>query len=133
MAGRGVVDTIDAQFNRLSRAAFGQGVRIFNLSSQSRLTSVPKMNIKTFASLGHSSPGSAGGTLRIVSYATTPLVGVPAILARCINARTRHRARCVWAGGAYTNGILCEGDISWTASPARAEEEDRGGGPRHRP
>jgi hypothetical protein len=59
--------------------------------------------------------------LRIVSYATTPVAGVPAILARCIDARTSHRARCVWAERGYGNGVSFDGDIEWSERPGEAE------------
>ena len=70
--------------------------------------------------------------LRIVSYATTPVAGVPAILARCISARTSHTARCVWAQNGYGNGVIFEGDIQWKQSPAEAEAAlaERGRGDR---
>jgi GT2 family glycosyltransferase len=119
------VDTVDAQFDRLCRAALARGVRVFNLSVKSRLTSVPKLDLETFASLDARRPGqvSSRHPLRIVSYATTPLVGVPATLAHCINVCTPHYARCVWVGDTYANGITFDGDISWTDSPARAMAE----------
>jgi len=62
-------------------------------------------------------------SMNIVSYATTPLAGVPAILARCITAETVHRARCVWARSTYGNGVVFTGDIEWSKSPAEAEEK----------
>jgi hypothetical protein len=49
-------------------------------------------------------------------------VGVPAILARCISAATRHVARCVWARNDYGNGVVFDGDVEWTRSGAEAEE-----------
>jgi hypothetical protein len=60
--------------------------------------------------------------LNIVSYATTPVAGVPAILARCISAATPHVARCVWARNDYGNGVIFEGDVEWTRSGEEAEE-----------
>jgi len=116
------VETIDAQFDRLCRAAFAHGTRVFNLSERSRLTAAPKMTLETFASLA-TSQKRQDRPLRIVSYATTPLVGVPTMLARCINARTPHYARCVWAFDRYRTGISFVQDINWNASPARAEAE----------
>jgi GT2 family glycosyltransferase len=61
--------------------------------------------------------------LRVVSYATTPVAGVPAILARCVSARTLQPARCVWARKDYGNGVAFEGDVEWESNPARAAEE----------
>jgi hypothetical protein len=119
------VGTIDEQFCRLARAVLARGVRIFNLSATSRLTALPKMPLETFAALGDlgSEPATPKAPLRVVSYATTPLVGVPAILARCINARTPHRARCVWGSHGYHNGISFDSDINWSTSPDRANSE----------
>ncbi len=51
------------------------------------------------------------------------MAGVPAILARCIEAKTPHAARCVWAARGYGNGVTFDGDIEWSQSPARANEE----------
>lgn len=118
-----LVATIDAQFDRLCRAAFARGVRVFNLSARSRLTALPKMDVETFATLPARAPGHDTRPYRIVSYATTPVVGVPAVLARCINARTPHLARCVWAADGYGNGASWTGDITWTSAPARAIAE----------
>ena len=118
------VVSIDQQFGRLSRAALARGVRVFNLSPISRLTSMPHMAIETFASLPEQSAESgAHRPLSIVSYATTPIAGVPATLARCINARTPHRARCVWPTHTYGNGISFDDDVNWTSAPARAKAE----------
>jgi GT2 family glycosyltransferase len=113
------ITTIDGQFEQLAQSAFARGSRIFNLSPGSRLTAVPKMALETFETLANRKL-SVRRSLRVVSYATTPLVGVPAILERCINAHTPHHARCVWASDSYPNGISFAGDISWSASPARA-------------
>ena len=63
----------------------------------------------------------AGG-LRIVSYATTPVAGVPAILARCIASVTGHSARCVWATEAYGNGVAFSGDVQWRRQPREAAQ-----------
>ena len=60
--------------------------------------------------------------MNIISYATTPVAGVPAILARCITAATPHVARCVWARNDYGNGVVFDGDVEWTRSWADAEE-----------
>jgi hypothetical protein len=116
------LDEIDRTFDRLGAKALQRSCRIFNLSEKSQLTAFPKIPIETFAAL----PGTAiprreaERPLRIVSYATTPLVGVPAILARCINARTPHRARCLWAADCYNTGISFTPDINFVATPGRA-------------
>jgi len=59
--------------------------------------------------------------LRIVSYSVWPVVGVAAILARCINARTSHSCRCLWRFSGYGNGTHFDEDINWTESPIEAE------------
>ena len=61
--------------------------------------------------------------LHVVSYAISQVVGVPAILARCIQARTPHTSRCVWIANVLPNGVVFDGDIQWQESPAAAEAE----------
>jgi SAM-dependent methyltransferase len=114
---------IDYEYKKLGAACERLGIEVFNLSPISRLTAFPRMTIEAFSRLareGVSFRGTAAG-LRIVSYATTPVAGVPAILARCIGACTSHRARCVWAERGYGNGVLFDGDIEWTERPGEAE------------
>lgn len=69
----------------------------------------------------HLSPSLDSEALTIVSYAVSPVVGVPAILARCIGARTPHKCRCVWATNVLPNGVVFEGDIQWRDAPAEAK------------
>lgn len=116
------LDRIDAEYGRLAAAAAAAGIELFNLSPTSRLTTLPRLSVTAFAS-GAAPPAmsAAERPLRIVSYATTPVAGVPAILARCIAARTPHRARCVWATRHYGNGVSFDGDIEWTERPREAE------------
>jgi GT2 family glycosyltransferase len=115
--------TIEEDFGRLYAALRARGVAVFNLSRSSRVSVFPRMAIEVFASLPPLAAGSSYPPLRIVSYATTPVVGVPAILARCINARTFHAARSVWRGGDYPNGATHDGDLDWTAAPDRVAAE----------
>lgn len=61
--------------------------------------------------------------LRIVSYSTRTVGGGPAILARCINERTKHACRCVWATHRSKSGIEFSGDIQWRESPGEAQAE----------
>ena len=115
--------TIDEQYHRLGEALRARGVEVFNLSRVSRLTAFAKMPVEEFTAPAQpTAPLHEGTALKIVSYATTPVAGVPAILARCINARTPHTARCVWARNDYGNGVSFEGDLQWSQSPAEAEE-----------
>lgn len=136
------VSTIDEQYQRLNQALRARGVEVFNLSRESRLTAFPKMSPEEFASLATgtaascdesalsapemrraTAPVKGSDSLKIVSYATTPVAGVPAVLARCINGQTTHAARCVWAQSSYGNGVAFEGDVEWTNAPQQAEAE----------
>jgi GT2 family glycosyltransferase len=117
--------SIDEPFRSLRSALLARGIAVFNLSQTSRLTAFPKMALDVFASLPSLKPrpSFSHAPLRIVSYATTPVVGVPAILERCINARTSHSSRCIWARDDYGNGATFDGDISWRRSPDAASAE----------
>ncbi|MET0625889.1 MAG: glycosyltransferase [Pyrinomonadaceae bacterium] len=139
--------TIDAQYRRLGEALRARGIEVFNLSAASRLTAFPKMTVEEFAALAEAEathapsdssevesttaePGAAetyfaeaSEPLRVVSYATTPVAGVPVILSRCVAARTPHPSSCVWARRDYGNGVRFEGGVEWTTERARAEEE----------
>ena len=108
--------TIDRQYAALWRALRARGVAVVNLSPQSRLTAFPKATPRDFLAVA-----STARALDIVSYATTPVAGVPAILARCVSAATPHSARCVWARNDYGNGVTFDGDVEWTRSRAEAE------------
>jgi ADP-heptose:LPS heptosyltransferase/SAM-dependent methyltransferase len=114
---------IDREYRNLATACERVGIQIYNVSPISRLTAFPRKTLAEFATVAHrnASPKPVGGSLRIVSYATTPIAGVPAILARCITARTPHTARCVWATNDYGNGVSFDGDLEWRADPAAAE------------
>ncbi len=122
-------DSINGQYCRLAEAANALGIKIFNLSRISRLTAFPKISVDEFAEAkpsakaGFYDPIRAEKTsaLKIVSYATTPVAGVPAILARCVNNQTEHSARCVWATNSYGNGVSFAGDVEWQNQPQSAE------------
>jgi len=127
------LDAIDEQYTRLAAAAKSHGVEIFNLSRISRLTAFPKISIAEFQSAkGNETQNTAQSTteaeaeksapMKIVSYSTMPVAGVPAILARCINAQTPHAARCVWATNSYGSGVTFTGDVEWRDQPRLAEE-----------
>ena len=124
---------IDAQYRALCAALARRGVELVNLSAASRLTSLPKIDPAAFLSgapaipwRGEESvpatppPAAEPRSLQVVSYATTPVAGVPPILARCISARTSHAGRCVWATRGYGNGVEFEGDLEWGARPRDA-------------
>ncbi|HEY8561399.1 MAG TPA: glycosyltransferase [Pyrinomonadaceae bacterium] len=118
---------IDSQYRKMAEAAKARGVEIFNLSRRSRLTAFPKISAADFAAENRGSPktkkhnSADSPPLKIVSYATTPVAGVPAILARCIDARTEHSARCVWLTNGYGNGVDFAGDVEWEKAPQTAE------------
>ena len=122
LAGR--LKEIDAEYGRLAAALAQRGIELVNLSSTSRLSSLPKVSPSRFASTSSHQPAVADGPsgLRIVSYATTPVAGVPAILARCISSATAHTARCVWASNGYGNGVEFAGDVQWSRQPREAIE-----------
>jgi predicted O-methyltransferase YrrM len=116
--------SIDREYGALAAALRRRGVELVNLSRDSRLTSLPKSSPAAFLGHGATVPNSAAAVevspLSIVSYATTPVAGVPPILSRCISARTTHRARCVWADRTYGNGVTFDGDVEWKRQPAEA-------------
>jgi hypothetical protein len=112
-------EKINEQYRRLAEAAKARGVEIFNLSRSSRLTAFAKASFREFEILSETPEKTA--PLKIVSYATTPVAGVPAILARCISARTEHSARCVWATDSYGNGVQFAGDVEWRETPEKAK------------
>jgi hypothetical protein len=114
---------IDREYAALAQALRGRGIELVNLSASSRLTSLPKAGLAewTGATPAPPKPASPSG-LRIVSYATTPVAGVPAVLARCIAKATPHSARCVWAANAYGNGVSFSGDVQWAQQPREAME-----------
>jgi hypothetical protein len=120
---------IDREYRKLADALDARDVRVVNLSRDSRLTAFRKGNVgelgvpdPSFAFRSNAPHRHAERALNIVSYATTPVAGVPAILARCISAATPHVARCVWARNDYGNGVVFNGDVEWTRSGAEAEE-----------
>jgi hypothetical protein len=114
---------INEQFLRLSYALQELGIEVFNLSPKSLITAFPKMPLAEFgARYSPSEPAIKPTTpLRIVSYSTTPVRGVPAILSRCINGGTPHSCRCIWGWNRYATGAVFEGDLNWNESPTEAE------------
>jgi SAM-dependent methyltransferase len=107
---------IDGEYTRLAEACRQRGVELFNLSATSRLTGLPKMSFGAFAA---AVPRPA---LRIVSYATTPVAGVPPILARSIAAQTANECRTVWSDRHYGNGVTFDGDVEYKRDPGKANE-----------
>ena len=115
-------DAINGQYEKLAEAAKAIGVEIFNLSKISRLTAFPKISIDEFENLSNPQTVKKSESLKIVSYSTMPVAGVPAILARCINSKTEHTARCVWATNDYGNGVKFIGDVEWNEKAREAEK-----------
>jgi hypothetical protein len=112
---------IDLRLAALGDAFLARGARVFNLSEPSRLRAFPKMRLSDFAALPDAR--DTAPSRRIVCYSVTPRVGVPAILARCINSQTPDRARAMWPADTYQTGLSFEGDINWHDTPAVAERE----------
>ncbi len=108
---------IDTQYGRLAASLQRRGIELVNMSAVSRLTSLPKRDVALLAPVADAQPNS----LRIVSYSTTPVAGVPGILARCIASQTPHASRCVWATRSYGNGVVFDGDLEWNERPLEAE------------
>ncbi|PTT89676.1 hypothetical protein DBR42_07400, partial [Pelomonas sp. HMWF004] len=108
---------IDAEYAALRAECERRGVELVNLSPMSRLTALPRVSIGEFAPSARSSR-----SLNIVSYATTPVAGVPDVLSRCIEARTPHRCTTVWATAGYSNGVRFGGGVEWTRAPSEAED-----------
>src|SRR5262249_20455581 len=121
----GNLPQIELEYCKLAIAAQKIGVEILNLGAASRLAALPKLSLAQFRAAARARVvcdfvGSKA--LRIVSYATTPIAGVPEILARCITARTPHQATCVWATGDYGNGVQFQGGVEWKRHSERAVE-----------
>jgi hypothetical protein len=128
---------INQEYEQLNKVALKNGVQILNLSSESRLTAFPKIHMNTFFAgaenvkaevtpnnQAHSVSNQQLNTLKslnIVSYATTPVAGVPELLARCINKHTIHHCDCVWQNNAYANGVSFESAIEWNKKPDEAK------------
>ena len=115
----GQLPQIDREYAALAEACRAEDVELFNLSPTSRLQSLPRACLGDWPHDERPFAHRARGRLRIVSYATTPVAGVPAILARCIAARTEHEARCVWAFDGYPN-VKFAGDVQWSRQPKEA-------------
>jgi hypothetical protein len=109
--------TIDEHMRRLGHELARRGVHVYNLSPISRLTAFPRRTLDDFASLAKPARDRLEATpLRFVSYADTPLVGVPAILARTIEARTPHTADCVWRRDGYSERFRYHTGVPWQRS-----------------
>lgn len=113
------LDAIDREYGALAAALRAEGIELVNLSPTSRLISLPGAGIDSMLRIG-CTPSEPSSALRVVSYATTPVAGVPSILARCIGHATPHLARCAWATDDYGNGVRFAGDIEWNAHPDAA-------------
>lgn len=124
------LEQIDREYARACEVAASHGAELVNLSATSRLRSIPRGSLDAFlaatadraADAGSNEAAAAPAGMQIVSYSVTPVAGVPAVLARCIQQRTPHRARCVWADNAYGNGVAFDGDVEWSRMPEAAED-----------
>lgn len=121
----GQLPQIDRDYAALAAACRDDGVELVNLSPTSRITSLPKVDLNWLTTTGippRLPANAAASAMRIVSYATTPVAGVPSILARCIAGATGQSAHCVWAGGSYGNGVAFAGGVAWGRQPREAIE-----------
>ncbi|MEL4178312.1 capsular polysaccharide synthesis protein [Roseateles sp. PN1] len=131
---------IDAEYGALAEALARRGIELINLSSQSRLVSLRKTSLAALDAPASTAAQAATATampaaealagpiarptrrLNIVSYATSPVAGVPALLADCIAHATGHHAQCLWPSGSYGNGVGFEGGRSWGRNPQQVLE-----------
>lgn len=113
---------IDKEYAQLEAEFRRQGIELVNLSAQSCLTSLRKVPVGDYAESGERAGIEVATGLSIVSYAVTPVAGVPAVLSRCIDAVTPHAGACVWASNSYGNGVRFQGGVQWRSDAARALE-----------
>lgn len=120
----GQLEQIDKEYKSLAESCKRMGIEIVNLSGRSRLSAFPRMNLNDFFSKQAADDSTDQSTrqLNIISYSTTPVAGVPAILSRCINSQTPHNSRCIWATNDYGNGVRFEGDVEWSRTPEKSSE-----------
>lgn len=116
---------INEEYAGLYVAACDRGIELVNLSEQSKISALPKQSINAFSHratriTNNQVNDTEEKILNIVSYATTPVAGVPEILSRCINEATPHNCRCVWATNDYGNGVKFATDIEWKQNPQAA-------------
>lgn len=113
----GELSRIQREYAQLAEASAKLGVEIVNLSTQSAIDTLPRQRLDEFAA-----QAKGAKSLNIVSYATTPVAGVPKLLSECIEQRTPHRCRTVWATNQYGNGVQFDGDVEWKRQPELALE-----------
>lgn len=128
---------INQEYEQLQKIAIAKGIHVANLSTESRLDAFRKESLSEF--LHMRSPGNIsqkrqhkeldkGSTmdslkpLKIVSYSTTPVAGVPELLARCINQQTIHHCECVWQNNTYANGVRFSSALEWSRKPNEAKK-----------
>ena len=114
------LDRINQEYKKLGAALTTRGIEVLNLSSISRLDAFRRSSVQALTLQDKKVGPNAVKPLMVVSYATTPVAGVPVILARCIRARTEHTSCCVWASSSYGNGVCFDRDIQWSESPTEA-------------
>jgi len=116
------LNKINQEYKALAIAAQKLGVQIVNLSEESRITAFTKQRLQDFyqGGLVNQVMPATRQRLKIVSYSTSPVAGVPEILARCINEKTAHECSCVWASNDYGNGVRFATAIEWKHKPVEA-------------
>ena len=109
---------IDAEYAQLAAAARAQGVELVNLSPrQPPGGAAPRIR---WIDSWRGPCRRRSARCNIVSYSKTPVAGVPEILARCISAKTPHRATCVWGSDDYGNGVRFAGGTCVAADSPQA-------------
>lgn len=109
------IDQINREYLELRNRCAKNGVELINLSQNSRVTAIPYQPVESFApEIVKARP------LNIVSYSTTPVAGVTAILGRTIDAKSPHHGRAVWENHGYSNGVCFDGDIAYGSDPEGA-------------
>jgi len=124
-AGAKHLAQIDDQFRRLDDALLARGQRVFNLSTGSRLTAFPHLDIEDFDRLP---PAPSDGLdrrppLRVVVYDAYVGDPVGGLLARAIAAETVHAARYVHPPLGESVGGLTWPDLDWGERPDAVRAE----------
>ena len=111
---------ISYEYRRLADAFAADGVTLVNLSPLSRIADLPTLSLGEFAA-----GAKSNRSLHVVSYATTPIVGVPRILSDCINARSSARSIAVQGAERYASGLSFAADAHFGTDEATVRQHLR--------
>jgi hypothetical protein len=100
---------IDQEYKDLAAQFARDGVEVFNLSEESRLTSLPKISLEDFAA-GSRTRRRAGTPLRVVQVAKTNCAGAIWRLHEVLNRYTDHECRTITLHST-TNGRSFQTDV----------------------